>query len=58
MLCEQCAWWTMKRRYFKVMKETGAVTVCKDVPTCIHPDNPRGERDGWIPQCEDFERVE
>jgi len=48
----------MKRRYFTVMKETGTSTVCKDVPTCIHPDNPRGERDGWRPQCEDFERVE
>lgn len=58
MKCEDCAWWTMKRRYFPVKKGAGSVTVIKDVPTCIHPDYPRGERDGWAPACEDFERVE
>ena len=58
MICEQCAWWTMKRRYFPIAKGTGSVTVCKDVGTCIHPDNPRGERDGWCGQCPDFLKVE
>lgn len=58
MICEQCAWWTMKRWYSTTTKGTGSVTVCEDVGMCIHPDKPRGQRDGWIPQCENFERVE
>ena len=48
----------MKRRYFPIAKGTGSVTVCEDVGTCIHPDEPRGQRDGWRPQCPDFLKVE
>lgn len=48
----------MKRRYFPIAKGAGSVTAFEDVPTCIHPDYPRGERDGWLPACEDSERVE
>lgn len=58
MICEQCAWWTMKRRYFPIRKGAGSVTVSEDVGTCIHPDEPRGQRDGWRPQCCDFLKVE
>lgn len=49
----------MKRRYYPVRKGAGSVTVCEDVGMCIHPDSPRGQRDGWHPQCrDDFLRVE